>query len=93
VVVLPVAYDQPGVGVRVEWSGVGRSIPLGQLTVARLRDVVRTVLTDPTFHERANQLRPKFHAADGLNRAAGVIESSLFGRTVPQESAPSLVRL
>ncbi len=26
-VVLPVAYDQPGVGARVEWSGVGRSIP------------------------------------------------------------------
>ena len=28
-VVLPVAYDQPGVGARVEWSGVGRSIPVG----------------------------------------------------------------
>src|SRR4029077_5741313 len=24
-VVLPVTYDQPGVGARVEWSGVGRS--------------------------------------------------------------------
>jgi zeaxanthin glucosyltransferase len=35
-VVLPVAYDQPGVGARVEWSGVGRSIPVG-----RLRDAVR----------------------------------------------------
>ena len=35
-VVLPVAYDQPGVGARVEWSGVGRSIPVGRLTVDRL---------------------------------------------------------
>src|SRR5262249_50553257 len=25
-VVLPVAYDQPGVGARIEWFGVGRSI-------------------------------------------------------------------
>ena len=40
-VVLPVAYDQPGVGARVEWSGVGRSIPVGRLTVDRLRDAVR----------------------------------------------------
>ena len=28
-VVMPVAYDQPGVGARVQWSGVGRSIPVG----------------------------------------------------------------
>ena len=92
VVVLPVTYDQPGVGVRVECSGVGWSIPVGRLTVARLRDAVRTVLADPTFRERASQLRSKIHAADGLSRAAEVIESSLFGRTVRQGSAPSLAR-
>src|SRR5262249_7384498 len=46
-VVLPVAYDQPGVGARVEWAGVGRSIPVGRLTVDRLRDAVRCVLSDP----------------------------------------------
>jgi NAD(P)-dependent dehydrogenase (short-subunit alcohol dehydrogenase family) len=69
-VVLPVAYDQPGVGARVEWSGVGRSIPVGRLTVDRLRDAVRTVLGDPVYRERAGQLRTSIEAADGLNRAA-----------------------
>src|SRR4029453_4407531 len=75
-VVLPVAYDQPGVGVRVEWAGVGRSIPVGRLTVDRLRDAVRTVLGDPAYRERAGRLQADIEAADGLNRAADVIEEA-----------------
>src|SRR5580704_17605898 len=67
-VVMPVAYDQPGVGARVEWSGVGRSIPIGRLTVARLLDAVRIVLGDPAYRERAGRVRTSIEAADGLNR-------------------------
>jgi zeaxanthin glucosyltransferase len=77
-VVLPVAYDQPGVGARVEWSGVGRSIPVGRLTVDRLRDAVRIVLGDPAYRERAGRLRSSIEAADGLDRAADLIEGA-FG--------------
>jgi zeaxanthin glucosyltransferase len=86
-VVLPVAYDQPGVGARVEWSGVGRSIPIGQLTVDRLRDAVRTVLGDPAYRERAGQLRTSIEVADGLNRAADLIEGAFGVRTVPEAVA------
>ena len=77
-VVLPVAYDQPGVGARVEWSGVGRSIPVARLTFERLRVAVRTVLGDPAYRVRAGLLRSSIEAADGLNRAADLIESA-FG--------------
>jgi MGT family glycosyltransferase len=86
-VVLPVTYDQPGVGARVEWSGVGRSIPVGRLTVDRLRDAVRIVLGNPSYRERAGRLQSSIEAADGLNRAADVIEAA-FGtgwRAVPSE--------
>src|SRR4029077_15954090 len=55
-VVLPVAYDQPGVGARVGGAGVGRSIPVGRLTVDRLRDAVRAVLGEPAYRERAGAL-------------------------------------
>jgi zeaxanthin glucosyltransferase len=78
VVVLPVAYDQPGVGVRAGWSGVGQSIPVGRLTVDRLRHAVHTVLTDPSYRERAGRVRSSIEAADGLNRAADLIEGA-FG--------------
>jgi UDP:flavonoid glycosyltransferase YjiC (YdhE family) len=86
-VVVPVTYDQPGVGARVEWSGVGRSIPVGRLTVDRLRDAVRIVLGNPAFRQRAGRLQSSIEAADGLNRAADVIEAA-FGtgwRSVPSE--------
>jgi UDP:flavonoid glycosyltransferase YjiC (YdhE family) len=77
-VVLPVTYEQPGVGARVEWSGVGRSIPVGRLTVDRLRDAVRAVLGEPSYRERAGRLQSSIEAADGLNRAADLIEGA-FG--------------
>jgi MGT family glycosyltransferase len=77
-VVLPVTYDQPGVGARVEWAGVGRSIPIGRLAVGRLRDAVHDVLGDPAYRERASQIRSSIEAADGLNRAAQIIEGA-FG--------------
>jgi zeaxanthin glucosyltransferase len=86
-VVLPVAYDQPGVGARVEWWGVGRSIPVGRLTVDRLRESVQTVLGDPAYRRRAGQVESSIEAADGLNRAADLIERALgTGRgAVPTE--------
>jgi MGT family glycosyltransferase len=86
-VVLPVTYDQPGVGARVEWSGVGQSIPIGRLTVDRLREAVHSVLSNPAYREQARRLQSSIEAADGLNRAADLIEGA-FGmawRTMPSE--------
>ena len=86
-VVLPVTYDQPGVGTRIEWSGAGRSIPVGRLTVDRLRDAVRLVLDNPAYRQRAGRIQSSIESADGLNRAADVIEAA-FGtgwRAVPSE--------
>jgi MGT family glycosyltransferase len=93
-VVLPVTYDQPGVGTRVAWSGAGRSIPVGRLTVGRLRDAVSTVLGDPSYRERAEGLQLRLKAADGLNRAADLIEaafdSSSSFRAMPADQARRL---
>src|SRR5262249_7263795 len=77
-VVLPVTYDQPGVGTRVECAGVGRASPIARLTLKRLRVAVRNVLADPAYRVRAGLLRSSIEAADGLNRAADLIEAA-FG--------------
>jgi zeaxanthin glucosyltransferase len=83
-VVLPVGYDQPGVGARVAWAGVGRSIPVGQVTVDRLYQAIAEVLRGPAYRERAVRMRQRIAAADGLNRAADLIEAALGARTVPE---------
>jgi UDP:flavonoid glycosyltransferase YjiC (YdhE family) len=86
-VVLPVTYEQPGVGVRVEWSGAGKSIPIGRLTVDELRDAVRIVLGDPAYRQRAVQLQSSIVAADGLNGAANLVEEAFAAsrRAAPYE--------
>jgi UDP:flavonoid glycosyltransferase YjiC (YdhE family) len=88
-VVLPVTYDQPGVGARVECAGVGRSIPIARLTLNRLRVAVRTVLDDPAYRIRAGQLRSSLEAADGLNGAADLIESA-FGTRRSDDAPPEV---
>jgi MGT family glycosyltransferase len=90
-VVLPVTYDQPGVGARVECAGVGRSIPVARLTLERLRVAVRTVLDDPAYRMRAGRLRSSIEAADGLNRAADLIESA-FGTRRRDDVLPEMSR-
>jgi MGT family glycosyltransferase len=85
-VVLPVTYDQPGVGTRVEWVGVGRSIPVGRVTVGRLRDAVCAVLADPTYSARARVLQSEIEAVDGLNRAADLVGAA-FGDPNPSAGA------
>jgi UDP:flavonoid glycosyltransferase YjiC (YdhE family) len=55
--------------------------------VDRLRDAVRIVQGDPSYRERAGRLRSSIEAADGVNRAADLVEGA-FGtgrRAVPSE--------
>jgi MGT family glycosyltransferase len=92
-VVLPITYDQPGVGSRVEWAGVGRSIPIGRLTAGRLRDAIRLVLGDPAYRERAGRLRASIEAADGLNRAADLIEAAFSTGRRASPSTESVERV
>ncbi|WP_337174021.1 nucleotide disphospho-sugar-binding domain-containing protein [Paludisphaera sp.] len=82
-VVLPVTNDQPGVGVRVEAAGVGRSIPVSRATVPRVREAVRAVLDDPSYRGRAEAMRSHIAGADGLNRAADAILGAFGFATWP----------
>src|SRR5262249_31549954 len=90
-VVLPVTYDQPGRGARVEYAGVGPPVPMAPLPLNRLRVAVRTVLDEPAYRVRAGLLRSSIETADGLNRAADLIESA-FGTRRTDELPPEVSR-
>ena len=76
-VVLPVTNDQPGVGARVEWAGVGKARAVGKVETPWLREALREVLHQAAYRERAASLRSKIESVDGLARAAGLVESAL----------------
>jgi zeaxanthin glucosyltransferase len=76
-VALPLGNDQPGVAARVAARGAGVVIPQKKLTARRLRAAVRSVLSEPGYRRAATALKNSIAAADGLNRAADIIEHSL----------------
>jgi zeaxanthin glucosyltransferase len=83
-VALPLGNDQPGVGARVAARGAGVVIPQQKLTAKKLQAAVRKVLDDPSYTRAAGGLRKAIGEADGLNRAAEVIETALgIGATAP----------
>ncbi|HEX5284664.1 MAG TPA: nucleotide disphospho-sugar-binding domain-containing protein [Bryocella sp.] len=76
-VCIPMGNDQPGVAARVAAKRAGMVIPLGKLSVRRLRGCVQAVLEDSRYGEAARGLQEKIVGIDGPGRAADVIEAKL----------------
>jgi zeaxanthin glucosyltransferase len=76
-VAVPITYEQPAIGRRIEWCGAGQTIPFRALSVARVREAIRAVLADPGFRERACQVRQSIRTAGGVVSAANIVEQFL----------------
>jgi zeaxanthin glucosyltransferase len=78
-VTVPITYEQPAISARVEWTGVGRSIPLARLDARCLAEVLREVLDQPTYRSNAQRMAEAIRAAGGVTRAADIVEASSHG--------------
>jgi MGT family glycosyltransferase len=76
-VAIPVGNDQPGVAARIAWTQTGRVVPLGKLSVQRLRGEVETVLRDGKYRAAAQQLQQAITRINGLEKAADLVEATL----------------
>jgi MGT family glycosyltransferase len=76
-VAVPITNDQPGVAARIVYTRTGVAIPYRRLNTDRLRRAVRLVLEDSRYRENARRLQAAIQAANGLERAAQIIETSL----------------
>ncbi len=76
-VVIPIAYDQPGVASRVAWHGVGEALPLRKLSAARLRERITRVLNEPRYREKAQYFKAQLGMRKGVEFACEIIERSL----------------
>jgi MGT family glycosyltransferase len=76
-VTVPITYEQPAIARRVEWAGVGRSIPFKALNPVRLRMAIESVLRDPRFASNARRVSLGIQAAGGVPVAADLIEAAL----------------
>ncbi len=75
-VALPITFEQPATGARLERAGFGRVLHRRR-TAARIRDAVHEVLGEPAYRERAAALRAEIASAGGVRRAADIVEAVL----------------
>jgi zeaxanthin glucosyltransferase len=86
-VALPLGNDQPGVAARVAARGAGVVIPQKKLNARKLRTAVQAVLGHPGYRQAAETLKEAIADADGLNRAADIIEQALEIRAVQRKAS------
>jgi zeaxanthin glucosyltransferase len=89
-VVIPITNDQPGVGARIQWTGTGEVIPVKQLSKEKLRRAVCAVLRDPCYRRAARRLQACIADANGLERAADIVEQALGIRYPPYRQIGSI---
>lgn len=74
IVGIPITNDQPGTAARLAWTGAGEMIPLARLSIPRLRDAIKRVLTEDSYKLNAVRLQKAIQNAGGVNRAADIVE-------------------
>ena len=75
-IAIPIAFDQPGVGARLLWTGTGKAIPVHQLNSCRLRVAIAEVLGTGRYRAQAKSLQRQIASIRGLERAAKLVERS-----------------
>ena len=78
-VAIPIGYDQPGIAARIAYHRVGEFIEVQDLTAEGLSVLIRKVLDDPSYRDRARFFRNAIAAANGLEVACDLIERALIG--------------
>jgi zeaxanthin glucosyltransferase len=73
-VAIPITNDQPGVSARIEHLGVGERIHLKKLSAENLRGLIKRVLSERSYREKATGYAAELKKMDGPARAAELIE-------------------
>jgi MGT family glycosyltransferase len=79
--VCPAVGDMGENGARVAWSGAGVSLPKRLMSARGIRLAARKVLGDPSYRERAGEIKRWAQEHDGSERAAILCEEAARNAT------------
>jgi zeaxanthin glucosyltransferase len=79
-VAIPITNDQPAVASRLEWLGAAEVVPLGKLSVPRLRSAIERVLREPSYREKAKAFQAEIAHGSGVAKAADIVEQAFSTR-------------
>src|SRR5262249_31080385 len=83
-VAIPIAYDQPGIAVRIAHHGGGEFLDIENLSVERLQQLIEQVLQDPQYREKVQWFQKVIARNHALDVAADIIERAFDN--VPQNA-------
>ena len=72
-VVLPIMSDEPYSAERCAALGIGRAVAPEERTPEAIRDAVRSLLNDPSYRARAQELSAEMHALPGADRVVELL--------------------
>lgn len=75
-VALPITFEQPATGARLERAGVAKVLQRRR-TPKRVRSALEDVLGDEGFRTNAGSLQAEIASAGGVRRAADILEAAL----------------
>ncbi|MGI2902450.1 glycosyltransferase [Tolypothrix sp. VBCCA 56010] len=76
-VAIPIANDQPGIAARIAWAGAGEVVPVNKLSVSKLREAIKRVLTQESYKQNALRLQESIRQAGGASRAVDIVEQAV----------------
>ncbi|MCQ8781839.1 glycosyltransferase [Mangrovibrevibacter kandeliae] len=85
--VIPLAFDQPGVAARVVHHGVGTALPRWRATARAIEAHLAALLGDEGYRRRATAIGAEIAVAGGVHRAADLVEQATVGRARVEGSA------
>lgn len=71
---IPITNEQPGIAARVAWTGAGEVIPIKKLSVSKLQEAIKQVLTEDSYKKNALRIQEAIKRAGGVSRAADIVE-------------------
>lgn len=77
-IAIPLANDQPVVAKRLQELGAGLLLKLEDITPDSLRLHAETIMSDPDYYERCNQISLSFRQAGGYEKAADYIRAQII---------------
>jgi UDP:flavonoid glycosyltransferase YjiC (YdhE family) len=90
-VVVPIAFEQPGTSARLKAAGAAIVVPRRRLTQRRLRVALDRILNDPAFAIAARRFADQLSGMDGAGDAADRILSACRNHRQSPEPAIGLV--
>lgn len=82
-VVVPLAFEQPGTASRVARTGAGQAIMSGRLSRRRLRGALERVLRDGSYRLSAQRIAAEMAQLGGADLAADLIEQAIRSASAP----------